>query len=154
MGRTDIRENFSNKCGAMKAMARTLRSSRIRIAAALPALLVAALLVPTASTAAPTSGGEMSLLFARPSARVVGGQALILVRCEGSRRGICSGTVTISIDGRRHRAPFSLIGGTRQSLTVGVGSGQRLRGRRARAIASTAQPAGGYVRERETLRFR
>lgn len=140
----------------MWTMPSRLRSHRNWIPAALAVLGLAAA-APAMSTASllPSSpGAEMTLLFARPSARIVGDQALILVRCEGPRQGICNGTVTVAARGHRHREPFSLAGGTRQSLAVKVGARRRLSGSRARAIASTAQSDGGYVRSRETLRFR
>ncbi|HET6571876.1 MAG TPA: hypothetical protein VFG58_10370 [Solirubrobacterales bacterium] len=96
----------------------------------------------------------MSLVFVRPTARVVGSQALISVRCVGSRNAVCSGTVSISVAHRRHRAPFSVGGGSRQSLAVPVGPRRAVDGALGRAVANTAQPSGGYVRIREALRFR
>jgi hypothetical protein len=118
-------------------------------------LCVATLLataVPAGSDPVP-AGPQLSLVFVRPTARVVGSQALILVRCLGSQRAVCSGTVSVSVAHRRHRAPFSVGGGSRESLAVPVGS-RRAVGVLGRAVASTAQPSGGYVRIRETLRLR
>jgi hypothetical protein len=121
------------------------------------ALLVAA--VPASGSAVagwspPGAGSQMSLSFARSTAQIVGTQALVLVRCDGSRKGICNGTVTVSAGGRKHRAPFAVAGGSRQLLAVPVGSRKALGGTSGRAVARTVQPTGGYLRSGEMLRFR
>lgn len=142
----------------MDVMTAEARNKRIRLWA--PALCVAALLasaVPAGSAAgsSPFDGGSpMSLVFMRPTARVVGSEALVSVKCVGSRNAICSGTVSISIAHRRHQAPFSVGGGSRQSLAVPVGPRRAVGNALGRAVASTTQPSGGYVRIREALRFR
>ncbi len=139
-------------------MASEARNKRIRLWA--PALCVAALLasaVPAGSAAgsSPFDGGSpMSLVFMRPTARVVGSEALVSVKCVGSRNAVCSGTVSIAVAHRRHQTPFSVSGGSRQSLAVPVGPRRTVGNTLGRAVANTAQPSGGYVRIREALRFR
>lgn len=125
------------------------------------AALGAAALLATAVSAGPAAGSSVfapgpgtSLSIVRSGARIVGTEALVLVRCSGPRNGICNGTLTVSTGGRRHKVPFSVGGGSRQALAVTVGRRKALRGARGRAVARTAQPAGGYLRSREVLRFR
>jgi hypothetical protein len=125
------------------------------------ATLCAALLLATALPAiaagrsAPLAApSEMNLTFASESARLVGREALVLVKCTGSRNGICSGTVTVSAGGRQHKVPFSVIGGSVQSLTVPVGSSRTLGATSGLAVAKTVQPSGGYARSSEVLHFR
>ncbi|MGH3426584.1 MAG: hypothetical protein ACRDQZ_03265, partial [Mycobacteriales bacterium] len=97
---------------------------------------------------------EMSLSFARETARLVGPDALVLVKCGGSQNGSCSGTVTLSAGGHKHKAPFSVVGGASQSLVVPVGSSRALSGTSGLAVARTAQPSGGYARSSEVLHFK
>ncbi len=122
------------------------------------ATLCAAALLATA--AAPTTAGarsafdapsQMSLSFARGSAQLLGRDALVQVRCAGSRNGTCNGTVILSTGGRKHKVPFAVVGGSSESLTVPVGSHHASS---ALAVAKTVQPAGGYARSSEVLRFR
>lgn len=121
------------------------------------AALLATAAVPATAAAwsapfdAPT---EMSLSFARDTARLVGPDALVLVKCTGSRIGICSGTVTLSAGGRKHKAPFSVTGGSSQSLAVPVGSSKALGSTAGLAVAKTAQASGGYVQNTDVLHFR
>lgn len=123
------------------------------------ATLCALLLLPTAIPAIAVAStpfdapSEMNLSFASESARLVGHEALVLVRCTGSRNGICSGTVTVSARGRKHKVPFSVVGGSIQSLTVPVGSSRALGATSGLAVARTVQPSGGYVRSSEVLHF-
>jgi hypothetical protein len=96
---------------------------------------------------------EMNLSFASESARLIGREALVLVKCTGSRNGICSGTVTVSAGGRQHKVPFSVVGGSIQSLTVPVGSSRTIDATSGLAVAKTAQPSGGFALSSEVLHF-
>lgn len=128
-----------------------LRSVRFRaglgLLAATCALAIIAL--PGAAAAAPTPSSELSLAFPSESAHRVGSQALVLVKCLGSETSTCSGTLTLTTSGNKHKAPFSVSGGTSQNLTVPLGGDSSAR--RAVAVARTAQASGGYVRSSEVL---
>ena len=100
------------------------------------------------------AGSETSLSFARRTARLVGPEALVLVECAGPKDGICSGTVTVSAGGHQHKTPFSLLGGSRQSLAVTVGPAKALSGTSGLAVARTLQAGGGFARSSEVLHFR
>jgi len=99
------------------------RGSRRLLACALAWVCLAAAAVPLAASAqsAVDAGPEMSLVFTAETARLVGSSALVPVRCLGPQEGLCSGTVTLSVKGRKHKAPFSLVGGSAQNLVVPVG---------------------------------
>ncbi|MGD9734078.1 MAG: hypothetical protein AB7V58_00480 [Solirubrobacterales bacterium] len=125
------------------------------------AILATALLLATAIPAAAADAatpfqapGEMSLSFERETARLLGPEALVLVKCTGSPNGICSGTMTLSAAGHQHKAPFSVVVGAVQSLAVHVGSSRARGAGRALAVAKTAQPSGRFVRTTGVLRFR
>lgn len=130
-----------------------------------PALVAAVLAFCLATTAAAGLAGSavagsafdtrspMSLVFTAGSAHLVGSQALVPVRCEGPRGGICNGTAVLKVAGRTHTVPFAVTGGTRSSLAVTLGSADSLRGKRAVALARTLQSGGGHLRAREVLRL-
>ncbi|HEX8754508.1 MAG TPA: hypothetical protein VF731_13940 [Solirubrobacterales bacterium] len=84
---------------------------------------------------------------------MVGSQALVFVRCLGSRASTCNGTLALATRGNKHTVPFAVIGGTGQSLTVPLGPDAE-RAKRAVAVARTSQPSGGYARSSEVLRLR
>lgn len=129
---------------------------RIRLTATLCAVALLASAIPAMAAARSTvfeAPAEMSLYFARGTARLVGPDALILVKCTGSQDGICSGTVTLSAAGHKHKVPFSVVGGSSQSLTVPVGLSKDLSGTSGLAVARTAQPSGGSARSSEVLHF-
>ena len=122
------------------------------------AALIAA--VPAAAGAAPNYGsqapgtGAMNLEFARGTVRTVGPGALVFVKCTGSHNGLCTGTVTLSIRGAKHKVPFSVNGGVTQALVVPLGSGTPRRGTAAVATTSTAQPIGAFAQSTEVLHFK
>jgi hypothetical protein len=122
---------------------------------ALATALVALCLAGSASAASPfDSAAPMNLVFTKASATLVGSEALVPVRCEGPRSGLCNGTAVLRVRGKKHEIPFAVSGGTRSSLAVTVGSAGDLRGQRAVALAKTAQQGGGYLRAREVLRLK
>lgn len=124
----------------------------------LPALVgacVALCLAGSASAAGPFDrSAPMNLVFTKASATLVGSEALVPVRCEGPRSGICNGTAVLRLRGTKRTVPFAVSGGSRSSLAVTVGSAEALHGERAVALARTAQQDGGYLRAREVLRLR
>jgi hypothetical protein len=97
---------------------------------------------------------QMSLVFTSGSARLVGSEALVPVRCEGPRSGICSGAAVLRVAGQKHAVPFSVTGGARQLLAVTLGRADALRGASAVALARTVQQSGGRLHAREVLRLR
>lgn len=97
---------------------------------------------------------QMNLVFTEGSARLVGSQALVQVRCEGPRNGICNGTAVLRAAGKKRKVPFAVTGGARSSLAIPLGSAAALRGKRAVALAKTVQQTGGYLSAREVLRLR
>jgi hypothetical protein len=133
------------------------RSARFRAKLGpLGALCALALLaIPGAAGAAagPPSSSEQSLTFPSEKAHLTGSQALILVRCLGSKTGACNGTLTLTTSGNKHKVPFSVIGGTSLDLAVPLGSDARV-AKRAIAVARTAQASGGYIRSSEVLHLR
>jgi hypothetical protein len=107
----------------------------------------------SAGTAFETSS-PVNLVFTKASATLLGSEALVQVRCEGPRGGICNGTVVLRVQGEKHKVPFAVNGGSRSSLAVSVGAADPLQGKRAVALARTVQRGGGYLRAREVLRLK
>jgi hypothetical protein len=122
------------------------------------AALIAA--VPAVASAAPNYGGEapgggqMNLEFARATVRTVGPGALVFVKCTGADTGLCTGTVTLTVAGAKHKVPFSVSGGVSQALVVPLGSDTPGSGATAVGTASTAQPIGAFAQSTEVLHFR
>jgi hypothetical protein len=145
--------------GIQTAAARLIERSR-KAATMLGATLCAGALLFAATPAVAAAqsvplepASPMSLSFASETARLVGSDALVLVKCTGSRNGICNGTVTLSAGGQKHKVPFSVVGGSSQSLVVPVGSSEDLGSTSGLAVARTSQPSGGYRRSSEVLHF-
>jgi hypothetical protein len=130
-----------------------------KVKATVVALLCGAALigaVPAAASAAavPSSEGAMNLEFARDTVRTVGPGALVFVRCSGPQGGLCSGTVTLTIAGAKHKVAFSVGGGSSQNLVVPLGSEKVASGTAAVAQSSTAQPIGAFAQSTEVLHFK
>jgi hypothetical protein len=136
---------------------RTTRSASGRaivLAAALLLTLLAVVLASPASARSSTleSPADMSLAFVSETAHRVGSQALLLVECDGPRTGTCVGTVTLSVAGQKQKVPFSIFGGSSQSLTVPLGTAPRS-ARRGLAVARTLQMDGRVSRASAVMRF-
>jgi hypothetical protein len=130
---------------------------RLMAALALALLALATLAAPAAGRIAPPAfgaGSATSLIFSGRAAQVVGDTALVPVRCLGPRRGICSGTATLAFAGARHKAPFSVAGGRAGDIAVPIGRHADLGGRRAVAVARTAQTTGRLDRASAVIHFR
>jgi hypothetical protein len=130
-----------------------------KVKATVVALLCGAALigaVPAAASAAPVPGSEgaMNLEFARDTVRTVGPGALVFVKCSGPESGLCSGTVTLTVAGAKHKVAFSVSGGSSQNLVVPLGSDKVASGTAAVAQSSTAQPIGAFSQSTEVLHFR
>jgi hypothetical protein len=87
----------------------------------------------------------MELVFAGEVAHSVGGEIAVPVECLGSARGFCSGVLTLSHDGRRRSAPFSIAGGSGEAVFVPFrvengGGPVKLRG-----VATTDQRPGAPI---------
>lgn len=136
-----------------------MQRSPNRFPLALPALVGVLVALSLAGSAAAKSSvfdapSQMNLVFTEASARLVGSEALVQVRCEGPQSGICNGTAVLKVAGQEHKVPFAVTGGTRSSLAMPLGSADALRGKRAVALAKTVQQRGGYLRAREVLRLK
>lgn len=147
------RRTGKSSIGTLKARLATLAAaSTILAALALPA-------AAAAETAAEyVSGPRMTLTFARDTAHLTGAGAVLSVKCNGPRSGVCAGTVSLELEGVRHKAPFSAIGGQRRSLVVPLGDGAAESSdsgaRRALATASTMQPLGAPALVEQVLRIK
>lgn len=107
--------------------------------------------VAAAATEATPPGPSVSFPSARGS--LVGSQAVVPVKCVGPEASTCSGTLTLTTNGNKHKVPFAMIGGSSQSLTVPLGTDSTTV-RRAFAVALTAQESGAYLRSSGVLRLR
>jgi hypothetical protein len=100
------------------------------------------------------SSTDASIEFVRGTAALLGPEALVPVRCNGPQDATCTGVLTLSVAGQKHKAPYSILGGTSQDVSVTVGGGDQLAGRRAVAVARTTQSSGRFSRSSEVLHFR
>jgi hypothetical protein len=147
------RRNGKSSMGTLRARLATLAAaSTLLVAAVVPALASAE------SAAEFVSGPRMTLVFARDTAHITGAGAVLSVKCVGPRSGVCAGTLSVELDGQTFKAPFSVIGGHRQSQVVPLGStatDSRDSGpRRAFATASTMQPLGAPALTEQVLRVK
>lgn len=116
--------------------------------AAICALAVVAM--PGAAGAAVSSNSELT--FPSDEAHVAGSKASFWVECSSAETSTCTGTVTLTTNGKKHNVPFSVVAGTRQNLSVRVGAGSTTK--RVVAVAKTAQADGRYVRSWGLLELR
>jgi hypothetical protein len=126
--------------------------ARSGLLAGICALAVLTVPSPAGAETTAVSPSETSITFPSARARVVGSNAVVLVKCETAESGTCSGTLTLTVAGKKHKVPFAVIGGSTQNLAIPLGDS--CRAKRAFAVAQTAQETGAYVRSSETLRLR
>lgn len=117
--------------------------------AATCALAVAA--IPGVASATDLSSSS-ELTFPSEEAHVSGSRASFWVECSASEASTCSGTVTLTTNGKKHVVPFSVVAGTRQNLSVRVGAHSTAK--RVVAVAKTAQADGRYKRSWGLLELR
>jgi hypothetical protein len=103
-----------------------------------------------ATTTGPISSSELT--FPSDEAHVAGSRASFWVECSSSEASTCNGTLTLTTNGKKHNVPFSVLAGTRQSLSVRVGANSTTK--RVVAVANTAQLDGRYVRSWGLLELR
>lgn len=118
------------------------------------AFCVLAVLALPGAASAETAGLSSSseLTFPSDEAHVSGSRASFWVECSSSEASSCNGTLSLTTNGKKHNLPFSVLAGTRQNLTVRVGSGSTTK--RVVAVAKTAQADGRYVRSWGLLELR
>lgn len=135
---------------------RTLRIPLLVVVAAALAVAVLAAPVSAAETATPPNR-RMTLAFPHQGAPIAGPGALVRVHCLGSSAARCIGTLSLSVAGSVHKAPFSISKGRRQYVVVPLGRDlepiDSLDGVRATVTASTIQGDGAAVTARKTLRL-
>lgn len=112
--------------------------------------VLAVLALPGMAGAAGLSSSELT--FPSDEAHVAGARASFWVECSASEASTCSGTVTLTANGKKHNVPFAVVAGTRQNLSVRVGTGSTTK--RVIAVAKTAQADGRYVRTWGLLELR
>ena len=114
--------------------------------------VLAVLALPGAANATTTGLSSSELTFPSNEAHVTGSKASFWVECSSSESSTCSGTLTLTTNGKKHNVPFSVVAGTRQNLSVRVGADSTTK--RVVAVAKTAQASGGYVRSWGLLELR
>ena len=147
------RRTGKSSMGALKARLATLAAATTLLAAlATPAVAAAE------SAAEFVSGPRTTLVFAHDTAHVTGAGAVLSVKCNGPRSATCAGTISLELGGQTYKAPFSVMGGHRQSQVVPLGSTateSRDSGpQRAFATASTMQPLGAPALTEQVLRVK
>lgn len=107
-----------------------------------------------ASSAAANSDAtpELSLTFPTNQAQRSGSRASVWATCKAPEAEVCHGTVTLTTSGNKHTAPFSVIAGTIQRLSVPLGADASAK--QVVAVVETAQGDGAYMQSRAVLRLR
>ncbi|HEY0277912.1 MAG TPA: hypothetical protein VGC32_06555 [Solirubrobacterales bacterium] len=97
--------------------------------------------LPAAASAAPPSAST-SLVFTTGTARPAAGLLAVPVRCLGESTGFCSGVLTLTSGSRKASIPFSVKGGSTESIYVPLRLEGTRRASKVTAVAATAQPLG------------
>jgi hypothetical protein len=121
-----------------------MRSLRRHTVLLLAVLGLAAVASPASSSARLpiVNPASMELVFAAETASRVGGEIAVPVECLGPTRGFCSGVLTLSHDGRRRSAPFSVAGGSTEPVFVPFRVEHHDRALKLRGVATTTQRPG------------
>jgi hypothetical protein len=131
-----------------------LSGLRGRLAATIGALGIAACAsVPAIAAAAPPSE-SVSLVFTTGTAREVAGNLAVPVSCLGESTDFCSGVLTLTGGGRKVSIPFSVQGGSGESIYVPLRLEGGHRAQKVIAVAGTAQPGGPPASVTEVLSIR
>jgi hypothetical protein len=103
-----------------------------------------------AAAAPPAQGLELDL--AGDSVGAVAGEVAVPVECSGLPTGFCSGTLSLSWNGKRSVTPFAVQGGGRETILVPLRVEARA-GHQVRlaAVASTVQPLGPPITRKASL---
>jgi hypothetical protein len=115
------------------------------------AVICALAMLAIPGAAAGSDSPELSLTFPTAEAHLSDSQASVWVTCDGPEARVCNGTLTLTRAGNKSEAPFSVIAGTNQSLSVPVGVDSKAK--RIVAVVRTAQANGTYLRSRHVLRL-
>jgi hypothetical protein len=133
---------------------RILSGARRRFAAGIGALgIVACVALPAGAAAAPPSE-TVSLVFSTGTARQVAGNLAVPVRCVGGSTDFCSGVLTLSGSGHKTSIPFSVQGGSGESIFVPLRLEGKAKSQKVIAVAGTAQPGGPPANITEVLSVR
>jgi len=127
-------------------------ATRIKASLGLLAATCVIAVVAIPGSAGAAIGSSAELTFPSDEAHVAGSRASFWVECSSSEASTCSGTVTLTTNGKKHNLPFAVVAGTRQNLSVRLGANSTTK--RVVAVAKTAQADGGYVRSWGLLELR
>jgi len=122
-----------------------MKAKRQNLAALLCILCLGACVAAPASAVAqaPLAESAMELVFAGGNVKSIAGQLGVPVRCFGSSRGFCSGTVTLSSGARHSTSTFSVPGGAREMVFVPLRlDGPNSAVAKVHGVATTAQRLG------------
>lgn len=106
--------------------------------------------LPSAAAAA-TPAESVNVVFATGTARQLAGNLAVPVRCLGEPTDFCSGVLTLASGGHKVSVPFSVQGGSAESVFVPLRLERESRLRRVLGVAATAQPGGPPVKVTEVL---
>lgn len=124
------------------------------MATAIGALGIVACTALSAGAAAAPPSESVSLVFTTGTAREVAGNLAVPVRCLGKSTDFCSGVLTLSGSGRKVSIPFSLQGGSAESIYVPLRPEGARHAQKVIAVAGTAQPIGPPASVSEVLSIR
>lgn len=113
------------------------------------AVLVAGILSVGTAGGATFAGTELE--FAGDTAGYAAGQVAVPVECVGGPTGFCSGTLAVTVRGKRSVSSFSVQGGSRETVLVPLPAAGGARPSKVAAVATTTQPLGPAITRRALL---
>ncbi len=140
------------KANGSRSIFRNTASPKRLVIASCALLAAAALALPATGSAHSSFPETGSLYFAKSSAKLVGGTALVPVQCVGVKGSICSGELSMQSGGSTTEAPFSVTSGGDRIVSIPLSGAAT--GATAVATAKTAESFGGYATATEVLRLR
>jgi hypothetical protein len=111
--------------------------------------LVGAIAIPATAGADSVASG-MTLVFANGNAHAVAGNVAVPVECLGAG-GFCSGNVTLSRSGHRISVPFSVEGGSKETIYVPLRVEGKAHAKKVHGVATTIQPQGPATSTKQYL---
>ena len=125
-----------------KKMKSLSKSAKVLVSILCVGVMSVLALPATAGADSPIASG-MSLVFATGKAKSVAGNVAVPVQCLGGTKSFCSGNVTLSRNGHKISAPFSVQGGHQEVLYVPLERGRGAdRPRKVHGVATTIQSLG------------
>ena len=106
------------------------------------ALAALACLAFTTTGAIASPVGSLEAEFGGDTAQYAAGQVEVPIECHGARTGFCSGSLTLTAQGKKSVSTFSVQGGGNETVFVPLPAQARTGRSKVAATVTTTQPLG------------